>query len=143
MAGAVGLLLLIACVNVANLMLSRNSGRQREVAVRHALGASRSRLVRYLLAESLVIAVAGGLAGVLLAQWMLAAMTALRPRQLDALAHVHIEGHVLAFALAISVVTGLLFGVLPPCGPRASISRMSSEPGDAAPRRRTTAYARC
>jgi predicted permease len=113
MTGAVGLLLLIACVNVANLMLSRFSARQREVAIRHALGASRGRLVRTLLAESLVLAAAGGGVGLLLAQWILAAMAALRPRQLDAIAHVRVDGPVLAFAAAVSIATSLLVGLLP------------------------------
>ena len=77
------------------------------------LGASRWRLVRYLLSEGVIVSIAGGLSCVLIAQWILLAMIALRPRQLVALMQVRIDNHVLAFTLLVSVVTGLLFGVLP------------------------------
>jgi predicted permease len=110
---AVGLLLVIACVNVANLVLSRHSGRHREVAVRHALGASRGRLMRYLLVESAVVAGAGGVAGLGVAYGCLAAMAALRPRNLDVLERLALDPTALAFAAVVSVFTGVLFGVLP------------------------------
>ena len=113
LAAAVGMLLLIACVNVANLVLSRNTGRAREVAVRHALGASRLRIVRLFVAEACVLAAAGGVAGLLLAQWLVSAMVTLRPRNLVALERVEIDGAVLAFTAVVAIATGVLFGLVP------------------------------
>ncbi|HTM41267.1 MAG TPA: ABC transporter permease, partial [Terriglobales bacterium] len=115
--GVVGLVLLIACANVANLMLTRASARTREVAVRAVLGAGRWRLVRQLLSESLVLALGGGLAGLLIAAWGVRVMTRLMPESLGGsilnIAPVRLDAQVLLFTLAISIVTGILFGLVP------------------------------
>ncbi len=111
--GAVGCVLLIACVNVANLMLVRAAGRERELAVRLALGAGRGRIIRQLLTESLLIAALGGVAGLLFGAWGISSLTALVPRTLLQLDQVRLNQPVLLFTLAISVLTGLLFGLLP------------------------------
>jgi predicted permease len=105
--------LLIACVNVANLMLVRAAGRERELAVRLALGARRWRIVRQLLTESLLIAALGGTAGLLLGAWGISSLTALVPPELAHLDQVQLNKTVLLFTLGVSVVTGLLFGLLP------------------------------
>jgi len=112
--GAVGLLLLIACVNVSNLLLSRAAHRQREIAVRASMGASRSRLVRQLLAESLALAVAGGLLGILIAYGGLQGILAMVPRNtIPDESHVAINMPVLLFTLALSMVSSILFGLAP------------------------------
>src|SRR5262245_57538453 len=111
--GAFGFVLLIACVNVANLTLVRAAGREREVAVRLALGAGRSRVVRQLLTESALIAALGGAAGLLIGAWGIAGLAALVPQDLARLDHVELNGTVLAFTLGVSALTGLLFGLLP------------------------------
>jgi len=109
LAGAVSLLLWIACANVANLLLARASTREREMSVRSALGAGRARLLRQLLTESGVIAIAAGSLGLLIARWS----ATLLPKFLPALPKIELDGRVLAFTFLITMLTSLLFGVLP------------------------------
>jgi predicted permease len=110
----VGVLLLIACVNVANLFLARSRDRAREMAIRLSLGAKRSRLVKQLLTESLLFAGASGLAGVGLAYWVIALANRIRlPLDVDFSADLQLSPMVVAFAFAVSLVTGLLFGLAP------------------------------
>ncbi|MFY9610994.1 MAG: ABC transporter permease [Blastocatellia bacterium] len=109
---AVGLVLLIACVNIANLLLARWSARQREIAIRLALGASRWRVVRQMLTESMLVSLVGGALALLTSAWATDALKALTPSTI-ALGGVRLDGRVFAFAFFISVVTGIAFGVAP------------------------------
>jgi putative ABC transport system permease protein len=111
--GAVGMLLLIACANVASLLLARAAEREREFAVRAALGAARGRLARQLLTESLLLALLGGLVGIMLAGWLSSAILSLTPGDLPRAGEVRIDSRVLAFAFAVSALTALIFGLAP------------------------------
>ncbi len=111
--GAVGFVLLIACVNVANLMLTRASERQAEMAVRASLGASAGRLARQVLSESAVLAAAGGALGLLLALWSLRALVTLAPSRLPRIGGVGLDGSTLLVALGLSTIATLLFGLAP------------------------------
>jgi putative ABC transport system permease protein len=111
--GAVAVLLLIACANVGNLLLVQAAGRRRETALRLALGARRSRLVRQALTDSLVVSTLGGAAGLVLGWWSLRALGALQPAGLLPSADLSLNGGVLAYVVAISIASGLLFGVAP------------------------------
>ena len=110
---AVGMVLLIACVNVANLLLARSESRYKEAAIRAALGASRLRLLRQLLTETMLLAFAGSLAGVALGYGGLRLLIALKAVQLPGLENAGLNGRVLAFTIVVTAVTGLLFGLLP------------------------------
>jgi predicted permease len=111
--GAVGFLLLIACVNVANLLVARGAARQHELAVRAALGSGRARLTMQLLVESTLVSVVGGLLGIGVAFWLLRALIAVAPDGTPRIETVHIDAAALAFALAAAAVCGIVFGLVP------------------------------
>ena len=138
--GTVSFVLLIACANVASLLLARAASRSREFAVRAAIGASRGRLIRQLLAESVVLAAAGGILGVVLAKWSLLAIAHLPALDLPRAGEIQLDGWVLAFALLLSIGTGVLFGLIPSLGASrpdlASVLRASGEAAASAGKRR-------
>src|SRR5579863_2735141 len=129
--GAVAFVLLIACANVASLLLARAASRSREFAVRAAIGASRGRLIRQLLAESVVLAVAGGALGVLLARWSLIGIAHMSALDLPRAGEIQLDGLVLGFAVLLSIGTGVLFGLVPSLGASrpdlAAVLRASGE----------------
>lgn len=139
--GAVTLVLLIACANVANLLLARATVRQREWAIRAALGASRWRLVRQLLCESLLLAIGGAAGGLLLAWWGVAGLTKFKLDNLPRVAESNLDGRVLGVTLLVTVLTSLLFGLLPAWqmgrATPANVQRTLKEGGVAVTRRRS------
>jgi hypothetical protein len=122
LAGAVALVLLIACVNCANLLVARAAARERELVVRVSLGAGQGRLLRQLVTESIVLSVAGGTAGLLLAIWLVRLLATVIPASVSRAATIDLDWRVAAFAAAISILAGLIFGTLP-----AFVAARSSE----------------
>jgi putative ABC transport system permease protein len=136
--GAVALVLLLACANVANMLLARASARQKEMALRTAIGASRGRTIRQLVTESLVLAAAGGVAGVALGAWGLRALLALAPAETPRLADVRLDPRILLATFALSLVTGVAFGLAPALQGSATSGRLQDalkEGGSAGTRR--------
>jgi putative ABC transport system permease protein len=111
--GAVGLVLLIACANIGNLLLARAAGRRREIAVRQALGAGTGRIARQMLTESILLGLLGGIAGVFMGRWLLSVLVNSSTIGLPRIEEIGLDGRVLLFTLAISVLAGIAFGMLP------------------------------
>ncbi len=111
--GAVGFVLVIACANVANLLLARSAARQKEIAIRAAMGASRTRVLQQMLTESLLLSAIGGLAGLFLSIWLTDLLMSMLPEGAPRLEQIGIDYRVLAFALGVSALTGILFGIVP------------------------------
>lgn len=110
---AVGLVLLVSCANVSSLLIARATGRRREIAIRFALGAGRGRIIRHLLAESLILGLSGGAAGLLLGVWMVGVLVRILPEGIPRTAEIVLDQQVAAVTLLISLATGILFGVVP------------------------------
>ncbi|MGH9584794.1 MAG: ABC transporter permease [Bryobacteraceae bacterium] len=131
--GAVGFVLLVACANVAGLLLARAASRSREIAVRSALGAARIRLIGQLIGESVVLSLSGGILGVLLAYWALRAIPGMTAFELPRTQEIHLDGMVLGFAAVLSIATGVLFGLAPAIGAsRPDLMRVLRASGEAA-----------
>jgi putative ABC transport system permease protein len=111
--GAVGFVLLIACANVANLLLARSAARQKEIAIRAAMGASRTRVLRQMLTESILLSAIGGVAGLVVSLWLTQVLMSMLPEGAPRLEQIGIDYRVLTFALGISALTGILFGIVP------------------------------
>ena len=111
--GAVGFVLLIACANVANLLLARSAARQKEIAIRAAMGASRTRVLRQMLTESILLSAIGGIAGLILSIWLTDLLMSMLPESASRLEHIGIDYRVSTFALVVSALTGILFGIVP------------------------------
>jgi putative ABC transport system permease protein len=128
--GAVGFLLLMACANVANLLLAHGAARQKEIAIRAALGATRGRLMAQFLCESVVLALAGGALGLALARGSVALVARLGPASIPRLTQATVDGRLFLFAFAVSVLTGILFGMAPAIhGSRANLNAALTEGG--------------
>ena len=111
--GAVGFVLLIACANVANLLLARSAARQKEIAIRAAMGASRTRVLRQMLTESILLSAIGGVAGLALSIWLTDVLMSMLPKGAPRLEQIGIDYRVLTFAFGVSALTGILFGIVP------------------------------
>ena len=135
---AVGVVLLIACANVANLLLARAASREKEIAIRLAMGATRGRLIRQVLTESVLISLIGGMVGVLIALWSTQALISLNPQGIPRSGEIGVDGRVLVFALLASVAAGILFGLVPAWqSSRANVNETLKESGKS-----TTGHAR-